>query len=137
MKINALSPLFLALATTLAAAQANADGGHRQDHRYEYGAQRHHDHGLRHHGQRRHHAHRRHHGHHRDHDRHSTRIITLYRHGQAHHDEVAGVSSAVIVGSVIGGVVGSRIGNGDPDHTAAGALIGTLIGYDIARQHHR
>lgn len=57
-----------------------------------------------------------------------------YRHDHGYYPAHRTSSSApIILGSAIGGVVGHEIGYGDPGHTAAGAVIGTVIGYEIAR----
>lgn len=39
----------------------------------------------------------------------------------------------IIAGSVIGGVVGHDLGRGDPRDTAIGAVVGTIIGYEVVR----
>ncbi len=39
----------------------------------------------------------------------------------------------ILAGSVIGGLVGHDLGRGDPRDTAVGAVVGTIIGYQIVR----
>ena len=57
------------------------------------------------------------------------RPVVVHYHTPYYYD----ASAPVILGGVIGGAIGREIGRGDPGHTAAGAVIGTIIGYDIAR----
>jgi hypothetical protein len=39
----------------------------------------------------------------------------------------------ILAGGVIGGVVGNSLGRGDPGDTAVGAVVGSIIGYEIVR----
>ena len=132
MNRKMLSTAVVVLATVLAAplaAQADrdhGDGHHRSVYREKH-VVRHYYHPGKAYG----HRDRRHSNHH------------YYRSAPPrHHDEhdrdLRRSSSAapIILGSVIGGVVGHEVGAGDPGHTAVGAVIGTIIGYDIAR-HRR
>jgi len=75
-------------------------------------------------------SHNRHHDHdaHRRHDRHHRNGYYSVRYSYS--------STPIIVGSVIGGVMGHEIGHGNPGHTTFGALLGTMIGYDITRHRN-
>ena len=83
---------------------------------------------------------KKHGGHHdfhgrREHVEYSPRV---YRNHDDYYPQRRSSSSApIILGGVVGGVVGHHIGYGDPGHTAVGAVIGTIIGYDIARHRNR
>lgn len=68
-----------------------------------------------------------HHGHH-DYDEPAPRV---YR--ESYPARRTSSPVPIIAGSVIGGVVGHDLGRGDPRDTAIGAVVGTIIGYQIVR----
>jgi len=136
-----LSTAVLAVATTLTAPLVLADRDDRNEYRKPRAHQveerySRHDHGQR-HGW---HKHRYNHKHGRHQHQHYTENREYYNYDQRnrrnyehHHTHQHSSSAApIIFGSVIGGVVGHEIGYGNPGHTAVGAVIGTMIGYDIA-----
>jgi len=139
MKPTRLHVSILALVTALAAPAVLADRGHhegRHDARSQHSGHeysRHQDRGYqdRHEYRNdRHYRDRDVHVRYRYHDSYTLyRPVVVHYHAPYYYD----ASAPVILGGVIGGVIGREIGHGDPGHTAAGAVIGTIIGYDVAR----
>ncbi|MBI5450814.1 MAG: hypothetical protein HY940_05600 [Gammaproteobacteria bacterium] len=157
MNPRLLNSAVLALVTTLATPLALADRGDRDDDRAERGYQveehysRHEYRPQRHWRDDDHHRHHRPRGHHREVVQRGDsdyREYRVYRHDDDYdHDRRSGRArveydpqyqarspAPIILGGFIGSVVGNEIGHGNPGHTAVGSIIGTLIGYDIARR---
>lgn len=150
MNRKLLSAAVLAVATSLTAPLVLADRGDRgrdshremRVHQVEKRLSRHDNgqHRGRHQDKHRLKHHKMHGRHHAFHERrgHVEYRSRVERRDVEYYPERRSSSSApVILGSVIGGVVGHHIGYGDPGHTAVGAVIGTIIGYDIARHRNR
>jgi hypothetical protein len=132
MNRKILSAAVLTLVATLSAPLAQADRGYRGDDRDSYREVRvqrveryyynddHHDRGY----------HRGWYKHHGDRDYYEP-APRGYR--ESYPDRRDSSPVPIIAGSVIGGVMGNELGRGNPGDTAVGAVIGTIIGYEIVR----
>jgi hypothetical protein len=147
MNRKLLSAVVLAVASSLAAPLVLADRGNRDGYRevrVHQVEERHvrHDNGLHRGWHKNKHMQKHHQRHGGHHDYYERREYHEYgpradRNDDYYPERRSSSSAPIILGSVIGGVVGNHIGHGDPGHTAVGAVIGTVIGYDIARHRNR
>lgn len=142
MNTKLLSTAVLVLATTLTAPLALADRNNHDAHRDQYMVKTdgRHDSGPRHSWWQAHRHRYDNDGHQHYYERHE-----YYRYGpearRDDHDHFppyrSGSAAPILFGSVIGGVMGHEISRGDPGATMIGAVIGTMVGIDMAHQRHR